>query len=78
MPADYNGRWEMVTNENFEDVMKALGKLPSYCLFNAYWHTVEVGTVACRSHSSIRRQRLRVHPSGEGSPCAEDLEGATL
>ncbi|XP_029964541.1 retinol-binding protein 2 isoform X2 [Salarias fasciatus] len=24
MPADYNGRWEMVTNENFEDVMKAL------------------------------------------------------
>lgn len=28
MPADYNGRWEMVSNENFEDVMKALGKLP--------------------------------------------------
>lgn len=26
MPADYNGRWEMVKNENFEDVMKALGK----------------------------------------------------
>lgn len=26
MPADYNGRWEMVSNENFEDVMKALGK----------------------------------------------------
>ncbi|KAM7413598.1 hypothetical protein PAMA_020809 [Pampus argenteus] len=24
MPADYNGRWEMVSNENFEDVMKAL------------------------------------------------------
>uniref|UniRef100_A0A3B5K386 Retinol binding protein 2a, cellular n=1 Tax=Takifugu rubripes TaxID=31033 RepID=A0A3B5K386_TAKRU len=24
MPADYNGRWEMVTNENFEEVMKAL------------------------------------------------------
>ncbi|XP_029028307.1 retinol-binding protein 2-like [Betta splendens] len=24
MPADYNGRWEMVKNENFEEVMKAL------------------------------------------------------
>ncbi|KAL6116498.1 rbp2 [Pungitius sinensis] len=24
MPADYNGRWEMVSSENFEDVMKAL------------------------------------------------------
>nr|XP_019950493.1 PREDICTED: retinol-binding protein 2 [Paralichthys olivaceus] len=24
MPADYNGRWEMVKNENFEDIMKAL------------------------------------------------------
>uniref|UniRef100_A0A8C9SWA7 Retinol binding protein 2b, cellular n=1 Tax=Scleropages formosus TaxID=113540 RepID=A0A8C9SWA7_SCLFO len=24
MPADYSGRWEMVSNENFEDVMKAL------------------------------------------------------
>ncbi|KAL0973384.1 hypothetical protein UPYG_G00202760 [Umbra pygmaea] len=24
MPADYNGRWEMVSNENFEDVMKAI------------------------------------------------------
>uniref|UniRef100_H3D9Z5 Retinol binding protein 2 n=1 Tax=Tetraodon nigroviridis TaxID=99883 RepID=H3D9Z5_TETNG len=24
MPADYNGRWEMVSNENFEEVMKAL------------------------------------------------------
>ncbi|AWO99276.1 Cellular retinol-binding protein type II isoform 2 [Scophthalmus maximus] len=24
MPADYNGRWEMVRNDNFEDVMKAL------------------------------------------------------
>ncbi|XP_030634657.1 retinol-binding protein 2 [Chanos chanos] len=24
MPADYNGTWEMVKNENFDDVMKAL------------------------------------------------------
>ncbi|XP_034404539.1 LOW QUALITY PROTEIN: retinol-binding protein 2-like [Cyclopterus lumpus] len=24
MPVDYNGRWEMVSNENFEDTMKAL------------------------------------------------------
>ncbi|XP_066513900.1 retinol-binding protein 2-like [Hoplias malabaricus] len=24
MPADYNGRWEMVSNENFEELMKAL------------------------------------------------------
>ncbi|XP_063079781.1 retinol-binding protein 2a [Engraulis encrasicolus] len=24
MPADYNGKWEMVKNDNFEDVMKAL------------------------------------------------------
>ncbi|XP_058490249.1 retinol-binding protein 2-like [Solea solea] len=24
MPVDYSGRWEMVSNENFEDVMKAL------------------------------------------------------
>ncbi|KAG5276898.1 hypothetical protein AALO_G00111030 [Alosa alosa] len=24
MPADYNGRWEMVKNENFEGVMKAI------------------------------------------------------
>ncbi|XP_010882029.2 retinol-binding protein 2 [Esox lucius] len=24
MPADYNGRWEMVSNDNFEDVMKAI------------------------------------------------------
>ncbi|XP_071376192.1 retinol-binding protein 2-like [Centroberyx affinis] len=24
MPADYNGRWEMVSNDNFEDIMKAL------------------------------------------------------
>jgi hypothetical protein len=27
MPADFNGQWVMVTNENFEDVMKAIGKL---------------------------------------------------
>jgi hypothetical protein len=30
MPADFNGQWSpmvMVTNENFEDVMKAIGKL---------------------------------------------------
>ena len=34
MPADYNGRWEMVSNENFEDVMKALGEflLPTQCI----------------------------------------------
>ncbi|OWK57623.1 Retinol-binding protein 2, partial [Lonchura striata] len=25
MPADYNGTWEMVTNENFEGYMVALG-----------------------------------------------------
>uniref|UniRef100_A0A672NA00 Retinol binding protein 2a, cellular n=1 Tax=Sinocyclocheilus grahami TaxID=75366 RepID=A0A672NA00_SINGR len=24
MPADFNGTWEMVSNDNFEDVMKAL------------------------------------------------------
>ncbi|KAJ7990576.1 hypothetical protein DPEC_G00301820 [Dallia pectoralis] len=24
MPADYNGRWEMVSNDKFEDVMKAI------------------------------------------------------
>ncbi|KAF3848079.1 hypothetical protein F7725_021107, partial [Dissostichus mawsoni] len=24
MPADYNGRWEMVSNDNFEDIMKAI------------------------------------------------------
>ncbi|KAI4895020.1 hypothetical protein NFI96_025008, partial [Prochilodus magdalenae] len=24
MPADYNGRWEMVSNENFDELMKAL------------------------------------------------------
>ncbi|XP_062406902.1 retinol-binding protein 2-like [Sardina pilchardus] len=24
MPADYNGRWEMVKNDNFEGVMKAI------------------------------------------------------
>ncbi|XP_049431483.1 retinol-binding protein 2-like [Epinephelus fuscoguttatus] len=24
MPADYSGRWEMVSNENFEELMKAL------------------------------------------------------
>ncbi|XP_058489679.1 retinol-binding protein 2-like [Solea solea] len=24
MPVDYSGRWEMVSNENFEDIMKAL------------------------------------------------------
>ncbi|KAL6467753.1 hypothetical protein MHYP_G00234300 [Metynnis hypsauchen] len=24
MPADYNGRWEMVSNENFEELMKSL------------------------------------------------------
>ncbi|XP_048836954.1 retinol-binding protein 2-like [Brienomyrus brachyistius] len=24
MPADYNGKWEMVRNDNFEDYMKAL------------------------------------------------------
>ncbi|KAB5535595.1 hypothetical protein PHYPO_G00119510 [Pangasianodon hypophthalmus] len=24
MPADYNGRWEMVSNEKFDDVMKAM------------------------------------------------------
>lgn len=29
MPADYNGRWEMVSNENFEEFMKAIGKLPA-------------------------------------------------
>ena len=27
MPADYNGTWEMVSNDKFEDVMKAMGKL---------------------------------------------------
>lgn len=26
MPADYNGTWEMETNENFEGLMVALGK----------------------------------------------------
>uniref|UniRef100_W5M9Z2 Retinol binding protein 2a, cellular n=1 Tax=Lepisosteus oculatus TaxID=7918 RepID=W5M9Z2_LEPOC len=26
MPADYNGRWEMESNENFEEYMKALVK----------------------------------------------------
>ena len=26
MPADYNGTWEMVTNDKFEEVMKAMGK----------------------------------------------------
>ena len=26
MSADYNGRWEMIKNDNFEDVMKAIGK----------------------------------------------------
>lgn len=30
MPADYNGRWEMVSNENFEELMKAMGE---YCLY---------------------------------------------
>ncbi|CAB1348141.1 unnamed protein product [Coregonus sp. 'balchen'] len=24
MPADFNGQWVMVTNENFEDIMKAI------------------------------------------------------
>lgn len=27
MPADYNGTWEMESNENFEGYMVALGKM---------------------------------------------------
>lgn len=30
MPADYSGTWEMVSNDKFDDVMKAMGK--SFCL----------------------------------------------
>lgn len=26
MPADYNGYWKMIFNENFEEYLKALGK----------------------------------------------------
>lgn len=49
MPADYNGRWEMVSNENFEEVMKALGKLPFYCPVDACCHSAKAGTLACNS-----------------------------
>lgn len=57
MPADYNGRWEMVSNENFEDVMKALGKL-----FYASWDTVEVWD--CDSSLSLGSRSRRVYLNG--------------
>lgn len=28
MPADFNGYWKMISNDNFEEYLKALGKLP--------------------------------------------------
>lgn len=27
MPADFNGYWKMLSNENFEEYLKALGKI---------------------------------------------------
>ena len=33
MPADYNGTWEMVSNDKFEDIMKAIGKWSFYRLY---------------------------------------------
>lgn len=40
MPADFNGTWEMVSNDNFEDVMKALGMW--FLLLNTYWNPVVI------------------------------------
>uniref|UniRef100_A0A669PNX0 Retinol binding protein 1 n=1 Tax=Phasianus colchicus TaxID=9054 RepID=A0A669PNX0_PHACC len=28
MPADFNGYWKMISNDNFEEYLKALGKVP--------------------------------------------------
>lgn len=28
MPADFTGYWKMVSNDNFEEYLKALGKVP--------------------------------------------------
>lgn len=47
MPADYNGRWEMVSNENFEEVMKALGKSHTLSTQKSmHLAGVEIGTLA--------------------------------
>jgi len=39
MPADYNGYWKMISNDNFEEYLKALGKfLLSLILLFEIWY----------------------------------------
>lgn len=55
MPADYNGRWEMVKNENFEEVMKALGESHKLSApkIDACCRGVEIKTLA---HSTLEKE----------------------
>lgn len=56
MPVDFSGYWKMVSNENFEAYMKALGKIPfiflSSVLVKCHFRT-EVNLFLLYNYSSI-------------------------
>ncbi|CAG06416.1 unnamed protein product [Tetraodon nigroviridis] len=63
MPADYNGRWEMVSNENFEEVMKALDA--------GYLGRRQAGVCSEGGEAQPRLETLdRRRPAPPGNHCA--------